>query len=453
MRFLEYYIHINIYILFFWMFFRAFLRKESFFQGMRFYLIATVFVSLLLPFLHNISDATYYVYEQIPFKLSFSDYITASNTNSVISSTKTSIIDWELIVIYLIAAGSFIMLLIILVKHIKISSLIKKSARVEYGDLQIAISSKLVIPFLYNRSIVIPKSISKKEQAIIIEHEYQHYKLRHFGDNILFQFFKIIFWANPIIYLLQRDLKQIHEYQVDNKLIKSGIDAYTYKLTLIKFSIGFQKFAIANGFSNYKIKNRIIMMNNIKVIKWKWKFLLLIPALSVVFLVLSFTNIDNELNINNVKESSSQIDSKDAVKIELMNISYVELKKSNDEDLIKVMINSNSIMLCNGQKSSFSDITTKVCNVFQERAAKDLTNAIAENRSFGTKIVVQKSSHTNMDDYNKLLDRLSASISKLQEIYSSEIYGKSYHQLLSAEKNKIDYLIQPRLYVLPDVNI
>lgn len=448
MRFLEYYIHINIYILFFWIFFRAFLRNESFFQGMRFYLIATVLVSLLLPFLHNISNATYYVYEQIPFKLSFSDYITASITNSVINSTTVSIIDWELIVKYLIAAGSFIMFSIIIVKHIKISALIKKSVSIGFGDLQIAISSKSVIPFLYNKSIVIPNSVSKKERAIIIEHEYQHYKLRHFADNILFQFFKVIFWANPIIYLLQRDLKQIHEYQVDKKLIKSGIDAYTYKLTLIKYSVGFQKFAIANGFSNYKIKNRIIMMNNINVIKWKWKFLLLIPTLSVVFLMLSFTNIDNELKVDNVKENTSQIDSKEAVKIELMNISYDELKKSNNEDLIKVMINRGSIMLCNGQKSSFNGITTKVSNILQKRLAKDskdLTNTIM--------IIVQKSSYTDMDDYNKLLDKLSASISKLQELYSFKDFDKSYHQLSSAEKDKIDHLVQPRLYVLPDMNI
>lgn len=448
MRFLEYYIHINIYILFFWMFFRAFLRKESFFQGMRFYLIATVFVALLLPFLHNISDATYYVYEQIPFKLSLTDYITVSNTNAVINSVKSTIIDLELIVKYLIATGSFIMLLITLVKHIKIGSLIKKSSRVEYGDLQIAVSSKSVIPFLYNKSIVIPESLSKKEQAIIIEHEYQHYKLKHFVDNILFQLFKIIFWANPIIYLLQRDLKQIHEYQVDNKLIKSGIDAYIYKLTLIKFSVGFQKFAIANGFSNYKIKNRIIMMNNINVIKWKWKFLLLIPALSVVFLMLSFTNIDNELNTNNRQENNSQIDSKDAVKIELMYLSYDELKKIKDEDLIKVMINGKSFMLCNGQPSSLNDITTKVSNALQKRLAKDskdLTNTIM--------IIVQKSIHTDLDDYNTLLDKLSAGISKYQDLYSYKFFDKSYHQLSSTDKGKIDLLIQPRFYVLPDMNI
>jgi beta-lactamase regulating signal transducer with metallopeptidase domain/biopolymer transport protein ExbD len=450
MELLEYYMLVNLYVLFFWIFFHLVLKNETAFQQLRIYLIASAFVSLLLPFLHINSQSFNSIYSQIPRTIGF---IEITGTPSEILPIKTSTkpdIDYALILKCLILTGSLLFLALNLIKHIKIHSLVNKSECIRYRDLHIKITTQPIIPFLYNKFIIIPQTISKEEMNIVVDHEYQHYKFGHYIDNFILQIIQIIFWINPFVYLLIRDLKQIHEYQVDREVIKSGIDASIYKLTLIKYSVGFQKFAIANGLSNYKIKNRIIMMSNLNTKKWKWKFILFIPAFFVVFLSLSFTTSDKDSPIYSVEQ---QINNKS---IELIAVQQGELRASNDREFITVNINRNSQLLLNGEKSSFDNFSERVNASYQHKVSdlfRQLDGSLISDTSPKVKIVVKRSAHTNQDDYNKLLDYLSKSIFSLQENFSNKLFDKSYDLLDSSDKEVVHNLVQPRLYTLPDINL
>jgi beta-lactamase regulating signal transducer with metallopeptidase domain len=450
MELLEYYMLVNLYVLFFWIFFHLVLKNETAFQQLRIYLIASAFVSLLLPFLHINSQSFNSIYSQIPRTIGF---IEITGTPSEILPIKTSTkpdIDYALILKCLILTGSLLFLALNLIKHIKIHSLVNKSECIRYRDLHIKITTQPIIPFLYNKFIIIPQTISKEKMNIVVDHEYQHYKFGHYIDNFILQIIQIIFWINPFVYLLIRDLKQIHEYQVDREVIKSGIDASIYKLTLIKYSVGFQKFAIANGLSNYKIKNRIIMMSNLNTKKWKWKFILFIPAFFVVFLSLSFTTSDKDSPIYSVEQ---QINNKS---IELIAVQQGELRASNDREFITVNINRNSQLLLNGEKSSFDNFSERVNASYQHKVSdlfRQLDGSLISDTSPKVKIVVKRSAHTNQDDYNKLLDYLSKSIFSLQENFSNKLFDKSYDLLDSSDKEVVHNLVQPRLYTLPDINL
>jgi hypothetical protein len=457
MEILEYYILVNTYIMFFWIFFHIILKYEPVFQSLRIYLMASLMVSILLPFLHISLPSFSVIYNHIPRDMGFiegpirpPDYLFPNA-----GFTLTPGVEYELILKYMILSGSFMFLLLNLFKHAKIHSLVKKSDGIRYKNLNVKMISKPIIPLLYNKSILIPNTISQEEMKIVIEHEYQHFRLGHYIDNFLLQLFQIIFWVNPFIYLLMRDLKQIHEYQADKEIIESGIDASIYKLTLIKYSVGFQKFAIANGLSNYKIKNRLIMMNIINVRKWKWKFLLFIPAFFVVFLFLSFTTSDKNALLHS---NEQQIVNNG--KIELTTISNEEiraLRAANNRDYIILMINHKSQLLLNGnEKPSFDEVIEKVSNSFKIKVSevyKELNSDLLSNASSKIAFVIQKSTYTDQNDYDKLLDHVSKSIFNLQEIYSYELYGKSYSILDSSDKDVLKNLIQPRIYTLPDKNV
>ncbi|HTO15248.1 MAG TPA: M56 family metallopeptidase [Edaphocola sp.] len=451
MGLLEYYMLVNSYILFFWIFFHYILKNETVFQQLRIYLIASIFVSILLPFTHISSQSLHFVYSQIPINIGHIEN-SAILSESILpkEGIKTNI-GYVTILKYLILTGIIISLMLNVFKHLTIHSLINKSEERKYRNLYVKITTKPIIPLLYNKTIIIPNTISTEETNIVVEHEYQHYKLFHYIDNFLLQIFQIIFWINPVIYLLIMDLKQIHEYQVDKEVIKTGIDVSIYKLTLIKFSVGFQKFAIANGLSNYKIKNRIVMMNKISIKKWKWKFLLFIPAFFVVFLILSFTTSDNDSLLNSFEHQGVNNE-----KIELTTISYEELRANNSVYVI-LMINRKSQLLINSkEKCAFDEINEKVSNSFQRKVSdtyKQLNSNLLINSSPKIKLVIQKSTQTNQNDYDKLLDYLGKSIFSLQEIYSNKLFGKSYNLLNSSDKDVLNNLIQPRLYTLPDKNI
>ena len=91
-------------------------------------------------------------------------------------------------------------------------------------------------------------------------------------------------WFNPFIRLLKRELTKIHEFQADEEVFKTGIDATKYQLLLLKKAIDSGPYTFANSFNHNKLKTRFIMMSKKKSNSWaRMKLLLLLPvaALSV----------------------------------------------------------------------------------------------------------------------------------------------------------------------------
>lgn len=454
MDLLEYYLLVNLYILFFWIFFHFILKNESVFQTLRIYLMVSVLISILLPFVHNRSLSDAVIIGHVPQIVSMVENAALLPEGIFPITRVEQYTDYDLIIKYLILTGILIMLCLNLFRHLKIRSLVNKSVSIGSGfkNISVRISTQPISPFLYHKSIILPNSLSGEEMNIVVKHEYQHYILGHYFDNLWLQLFQIVCWINPFIYLIKRDLKLIHEYQVDRVLIQSGINASAYKLTLIKFCVGFQKFAIANGLSTTKIKKRITMMNNKIIKKWKWKFLLFIPAFFVAFLILSFATVEKD-TIPGIAEQKNV----ENTKIELASISGDELMANNKRDYIIIMMNRLSQLLLNGrEKYSLDEISDKITHSFQQRVSEvygPLNNDAVINAFPQIKIVVQRSTKTNQEDYEKLLDYISVVIYDLHDIYSNVIYGKSYNLLESSEKEVLNNLIQPRIYKLPDKNI
>jgi beta-lactamase regulating signal transducer with metallopeptidase domain len=50
---------------------------------------------------------------------------------------------------------------------------------------------------------------------------------------VLAELVKVVYWFNPLVYLLNRDLKEIHEFQADQYALNSGIDATKYQMLII----------------------------------------------------------------------------------------------------------------------------------------------------------------------------------------------------------------------------
>jgi len=154
------------------------------------------------------------------------------------------------------------------------------------NQIHVLQSNEVSVPFIYQNSIILPKSIFSEEESMVINHEALHHKYGHHIDNYLFSIFQALFWVNPIILLLKRALSLNHEYQVDKQIVSVGVDPIVYKLTLVKFSVGSRNFSLVNRLSNSNIKNRIIMINKNYIQKGKWKLFLSIPIMGIVVALL-----------------------------------------------------------------------------------------------------------------------------------------------------------------------
>ena len=106
-----------------------------------------------------------------------------------------------------------------------------------------------------------------------------HLRYHHSLDLVFLEIVLLTQWFNPAVWLLKRELRDIHEYQADNGVLNHGIDATKYQLLLVKKAVGSSLYTLANSFNHSKIKKRITMMLKKKSNNWaRLKLALLLPV-------------------------------------------------------------------------------------------------------------------------------------------------------------------------------
>jgi TonB family protein len=137
--------------------------------------------------------------------------------------------------------------------------------------------------------VFINTKLSPEEAAEIIKHEENHLKRNHFIDIIFVGIIKAFQWFNPAIYLFNRSLRAIHEYQADQGCLTSGIPVVNYQSLLLNQVFKTNSFTLTNSFSNPSlIKKRMIMMTKEPTSSYaSMKLLFVIPVIGLVFLVVS----------------------------------------------------------------------------------------------------------------------------------------------------------------------
>lgn len=119
--------------------------------------------------------------------------------------------------------------------------------------------------FSWYRYIFLPENIkerNKEEQRIVLTHENAHLYLFHWIDLIGMNIFLIFQWFNPFMWYLRKELRQIHEYEADRRVLEFGkVEKRTYEIFLVDESSRKQSDGLTSGLSFSSLKYRIIMMN------------------------------------------------------------------------------------------------------------------------------------------------------------------------------------------------
>ncbi|NSW94127.1 MAG: TonB family protein, partial [Bacteroidales bacterium] len=109
--------------------------------------------------------------------------------------------------------------------------------------------------------IFINERLEGAEADEIIKHEKNHLTRYHFIDIIIIELIKAFQWFNPFIYLFERSLREIHEYQADEGCLSSGIHPLSYQTLLLSQVFKSKAFRVTDSFSYPSlIKKRMIMM-------------------------------------------------------------------------------------------------------------------------------------------------------------------------------------------------
>ena len=295
------------------------LRKEHFFRQNRFTLLAILVLSLVLPFcdMHAL-----YPGELLTglFSKPAPEAIVEFSSTEQIASTTTPLEQIEFTEAHigplgllpwlcqLYVVGTLIVLAIRLWQFARMRRLIRKGCL--WSDTEDGITIHChaddVVPCSWMRHIVISEHDDRHHRHEILLHEKGHVRSLHSWDIVLLTLVQTIQWYNPFAYMLGSSLRDVHEYEADDYVLRQGVTASEYQTLLLKTAVGNSAYAFANNFNHSLIKNRIIMMKDQSPSLWKRYKALYIPPLALVLLCAFATPTAS----NHSNEENSAIDVK-----------------------------------------------------------------------------------------------------------------------------------------------
>ena len=139
--------------------------------------------------------------------------------------------------------------------------MIKDSEQYPLEDgVTLAVVDLPVAPFSWMRTIVLSRIDYEERNPSILAHERGHILLHHSWDIVFVEVLTALQWFNPVVWLLRRDLRTIHEYEADASVLSSGSDVSQYIQLLMRKATGTKACILANGINNSTTKKRINMM-------------------------------------------------------------------------------------------------------------------------------------------------------------------------------------------------
>ncbi len=273
-----YILKVNALLVLFYLVYQLALSRETFYKHSRWFLLSGLFVSLLLPFV------TFTKIEYYEVKHALNNSIENSVPQMVQISNEVAqgpILTNQEILFLIYGIICFGFLIKTLLDFFKLFKIIKVSNS-EKRDKLVYINTNLVhTPFSFFNYIVFNEElINPVELQNIIKHEEAHSMQKHSFDTLLAQFFIILFWFNPIVWLYRKSIVQNLEFLADSYAIQHVSDRKVYQKTMLKITTQASNITIINTFNQSSIKKRIIMLNiNQSNRKNIWKIALILPII------------------------------------------------------------------------------------------------------------------------------------------------------------------------------
>jgi hypothetical protein len=295
------------------------LRKETFFNSNRWFLLLGLATSVILPLV---------TFEKVIFVEASPKLYAWNKTATMITPIQEESfeINWYLILGCIYGLGLLVLLCQFLFDFRNLKSLIKGKTIQQQADFKYIDVNEKVAPFSYFNYIVYNSNLfDENELQNILAHEQVHCEQKHSIDVMVSRLFCIVFWYNPMVWLYKKVMLQNLEFIADSVALKNISDKKSYQITLLKVTTHQNCVAITNPFYQSLIKKRIVMLNKNQSKKWNsWKYALIVPVLIGFLLYFQVNVIAQER-----QGLSSKVDTKSAGDIAVVidkNTTDAELK-------------------------------------------------------------------------------------------------------------------------------
>lgn len=111
-------------------------------------------------------------------------------------------------------------------------------------------------PFSMGRIIFLPMGKSKEAEEIFIKHEKAHIQSLHYIDVWCIEVMVRLLWFNPMLWVVRKHLRDLHEFEADHLVLAQGVDVHSYQCLLLEVASD-ECSIFTNGFNQSFIRRRI----------------------------------------------------------------------------------------------------------------------------------------------------------------------------------------------------
>lgn len=280
MNWIKYLLEANLYLALFYAAYYLLLRRETYYQLNRAYLLGSSLLAFIIPLLQLgfLKPAAV----QASITQTANDVIVTPFAAHPMEKAAPALAALPVVNYYVLI---YIIVAVILtagftIRIIQLIRLSKKGKHTQVTNFKIIEIDEDDQAFSFFNYLFIGKKLTNSDT--VIRHEIVHIEQRHSLDIIYLELLKIICWFNPFIYLLKYSIKEIHEFIADSRVSATGEDVDAYTDFLISNAYGLTEVSLANNFFNKNLlKTRIIMLHQKRSGNLaRFKYLVALPLLA-----------------------------------------------------------------------------------------------------------------------------------------------------------------------------
>jgi len=284
----------------FYLFYKLLLEKEPIHFFKRIYLLGGLVLAFAIPLITFTTVVEVEPVEYIPYIIS--EIPVDQQTTAEI----TPINYWPIILWTVYGFGVVVFGLKFFINLLQIGIKVRRNTKKKVNQFTHVLLQNLTTPHTFFSYIFLNKQryIQHQIPQEVFWHEETHAKQKHSFDVVLVEILQVVFWFNPLLYYIKKDIKLNHEFLADRAVLNKGVSLNAYQEILLAFSSNQTEPQLANALNYSSIKKRFTIMKTKTSKKSVWiKSLILLPLIAV--LVYSFSE-QKVVEIEKFKETTAQ---------------------------------------------------------------------------------------------------------------------------------------------------
>ena len=288
------------------------MRRETRFTMVRFYLLGTLLLALLLPLIHlPLQIPTNYHYSSFESPILQEYTTTAESTTMTVANQQGGTINVTLqqdptglraigieqdpsfptlersnktlsLLTYIYLLGCAAMAVVLVRRLVLLHSHLRWLPYRMVDGVRVSELDNDTPAYSFGNHIVLGRNgFNQSELNQLLGHEMVHVRQHHTFDLLLCELAKVFLWFNPFVWLYSRELKRIHEYIADHEMLSTDHGADYAALFYHQLS-GRPYCPIGNTFDYRLVRQRIGMMSQRRSRRGWLKPLAVLPLMAVM---------------------------------------------------------------------------------------------------------------------------------------------------------------------------